>query len=265
MVKMIATWGSQCSGKKTLAAAMAAHLAAMKRNTVIISTDASTPALPVFLPLAQISSDASLGTLLTRPLHDYQSLKGFIHIHPNNDRFGYMGFASGEMPLTHKTFTRDHMVSLLRVLNGSPFDYVIFVCQTNPVFDPMSQLALQTSEHCIRLITPDVRGIEFEKAHRNWLSNVNGVNFDAQIRILSPVRDKTPVDDVVAVSGSAAYLLPWSEDVYNKSGSGAPIIGCGDRYGIQFDKRVKQLVERMVANDERGSSGEDKGIHANAG
>ncbi|MEG1779551.1 MAG: ArsA-related P-loop ATPase [Oscillospiraceae bacterium] len=56
--KLIGIWGSSGSGKSTLALTLATQIAAAGKNVVIISTDPTTPSLPVFLP-----------DLKTTPLH----------------------------------------------------------------------------------------------------------------------------------------------------------------------------------------------------
>ena len=248
MVRMIAVWGSNGSGKKTLSLALAAQLARVQKNTVIISSDSSPPALPVFLPGREITSDGSLGELFSKPIDGLNALKGYIHIHPQSDRIGFMGIASGETPIAYNPFKREDILSLLRHLNDSPFDFVIFSCQSNPGADTLTQLALQTSEYLIRLITPDVRGVEFERAQKNWLRGTYGMGsrIDEHIRVLSPVFRISPVDMVRALSGDCAYMLPFSEDVFNKTLSGDLVCGCRDRFGVKFDKQVIRLAERII-------------------
>lgn len=251
MVKMIAAWGGNGSGKKLISLALAAQLAAHKKNVVVINTDASTPALPVFLPSQQISADGSIGRLLSSSFQSYNALKGYVHIHPNSSHIGFMGMASGETPITYKTFARDKMMSLLKVLNDSPFDYIIFACISNPVHAPLTQLALQTAEYPIRIITPDVRGIEFERSHKAWMRNAENFRVDEHIRIINPVHTVSPIDDIVSVSGKADYVLPFSSEVYGKSIAGQLIDGCKDRYGIHFEKQMRQLAERILSDEKR--------------
>lgn len=247
VVKMIAVWGSNGSGKKTLSLSLAAHLARYKKNSVIISTDRSTPTLPVFLPTQQISSDLSLGELLNTKITGFHSLKGFIHMHPHSDRIGFMGIASGETPMTYREFKRESMISLLSVLNDSPFDYVIFSCQSNPVLDTMTQLAISTSEHLIRLITPDVRGIEFEKSQTGWMQGSKEMRISRHIRIYSPVTRLSPLEKVRETIGDSDYMLPFSEGIYNKANAGNQVIDCHDRFGIQYDKQVSHLTQHILS------------------
>ena len=249
MVRMIAAWGSSGAGKTVLCLALASQLAALHKNTVIISTDSSTPSLPVFLPAEQLPPDASLGNLLFSPIKTVNALKGYIHIHPASDRIGFMGITSGETPISYKSFKRETMMALLRVLNDSPFDYIIFDCQANPVFDPMTQLALQTAEYPIRMLTPDVRGLEFERSQTAWMRGIADMRVDKQIRIISPVHSFSPLDRALSVAGQPEYILPFSTDVYSRSIAGQLIAGCRDRSGIEYDSRVRQLAERIISDE----------------
>lgn len=249
MVKMIAVWGSNGSGKKVISLALATKLAEHRKNVVVINTDSAMPALPVFLPRQQTGSEGSIGRLLATPFQSYNALKGYIHLHPESSHIGFMGIASGETPITYKAFTRDNMMSLLKVLNDSPFDYIIFSCISNPVLDSLTQLALQTAEYPIRIITPDVKGIEFEKSQTKWLRGIPGMRVDEQIRIINPVRTTSPIDEVVALSGAADYTLPFSEEIYGRSIAGKLLRGCGERYGIQVEKQMSQLAERIMSDD----------------
>lgn len=57
---------------------------------------------------------------------------------------------------------------------------------------------------------------------------------------------------MISVSGKAEYLFPFSSEIYGKAIAGQLIIGNRDRYGIQYDKQVKKLAERIVW-DERSN------------
>lgn len=253
MVKMIAVWGSNGSGKKVVSLGIATKLAEKRKNVVIINTDGSMPILPVFLPRQQIGSDGSVGRLLSSSFQSYNALKGYVHIHPESSHIGFMGIAGGETPITYKAFTRDNMMSLLKVLNDSPFDYIVFSCISNPVYAPLTQLALQTAEYPVRIITPDVRGIEFEKSQKSWLRGIPEMRIDEQIRVINPVRPTSPLDEVISISGAADYVLPFSDEIYGKSIAGGLMRGCKERYGIQFEKRISELAERIM-NDERSGA-----------
>lgn len=251
MVRMIAVWGSPGSGKGVVSVALATQLASLHKNTVIISGNSSVPALPVYLPKAYIGADGSLGALLNSPMQNASALKGFIHLHPGSERIGVMGLASGESTLSYNAFDGKGIARLQELLDSSPFDYILFDCESNPTRDSMTLLALQNSDHVLRILTPDVMGIEFEKSHLSWMTGAAEIRNDEHIRIISPIHSFSPLETMQTVAGKAEYMLPFSNKVYGKYIAGELISGCSDRYGIQFDKQVRKLAERIVRDDPR--------------
>lgn len=253
MVRMIAVWGSPGCGKGVISMALASQLATMSRNTVIINTNTSVPALPCYLPKEYLGADNSLGSMLFAPMQNMNALKGHIHIHPKSDRIGIMGIASGESPLTYNAFQQKQVLRLLELLDSSSFDYVVFDCEENPTRHPMTLLAIQTSEYVLRIITPDVKGIEFEKSHLAWMNGAGDIRENEHIRVINPVHNFSPLDEVLNVSGKADHVLPFSQQVYGKNVAGELIGGCNDRFGIQFDKQIHRLAERIVRDEPRTS------------
>ena len=99
------------------------------------------------------------------------------------------------------------------------------------------------------MIPPEVKGLEFEKSQKSWMQGIEDIRFDRHIRIISPVHLFSPLDEMLSVSGEANHILPFSNEVYGKSISGQLIQGCKDRAGIEYDKQLKQLTERIVGNE----------------
>jgi cellulose biosynthesis protein BcsQ len=246
MLKIISVWGSPGSGKGTVSAAIAAKLAKHKKNVVIISSAVSPPALPIYIPTDHINDDGSLGNLLSGEMKSLDALKGFVHIHPKSDRIGFMGLVSGQTPLTYNAFSRQEVLKLINLLDQSPFDFVIFDCDQNPTRDAITLSAIQTSEKVLRLITPDTKGIEFEKSHLAWLEVMGDIKLQNQIRIYSPVYEFSPIDAVKGVIGGGEYELPFSSEVYGKFTAGQLVEDFRDKHGIRFEKAVSKLVERLM-------------------
>lgn len=192
---MIASWGSSGSGKTTLALALAAQLAKRKKDVLIMSTDIKTPALPVYLPQLQTDARNSLGALLSTSVRfDESALKDKIHKHPKSDYMHFMGLASGEIStISYKAPERKTIINLMQVLQDSPFRYVIFDCDTNPVYDSLTLFGLENSDFVIRTVTPDIKGYEFQKAQLSWLGNSDLFHVKEHIRVINPVYDTSPI------------------------------------------------------------------------
>jgi MinD-like ATPase involved in chromosome partitioning or flagellar assembly len=250
MVKMIAAWGSSGSGKTTVALALAAALAKLKQNIIIISGDLSTPAMPVFIPTEQnLTAKHSLGALLTADKISFDTLKDKIHIHPNSDHIGFMGLVSGETPILYKSFERAKIIELLHILHNSEFNYIIFDCISNPVNDQLTLLAMEMSDFTLRIITPDVKGLEFEKSQLMWLQNAANFRVNKQIKICNQIHEFSPVADVDAVSGGCEYRLPFCGEVYSKQLAGELVANMKYSKGIEFEKQIAALAERINADE----------------
>lgn len=248
-VKMIASWGNSGGGKSTTALALATCLAGKSKNAVIISSDAKAPALPIFLPTSNdIEINGSIGQILSSSDMAYSDLKGKIHLHPKSSRIGFAGFVSGENPLTYRAFERDNLISFIEILHNSPFEYIIFDCESNPIYDSLTLLALETADIILRVTTPDVRGFEFAKSQLAWLRHSDRFNTDCHIKIASSVRRTTPIDAVSATFGGFDYILPMSDEVYDKFCGGELLNGFHDFSGIAYEKEIERLTERVIQN-----------------
>lgn len=247
IIKTIAVWGSSGAGKTLTSLAIATELAAHKQNVVVINTDTTTPALPVYLPRkTELDANSSVGTLLSQRTIDMIALNSKIHIHPHSDRIGFMGLVSGETPLTYSAFEREKMLELLGVFAATDFDYVIFDCLSNTTNDELSFLALEVSDHVVRVFSPDVKGIEFCKSQDNWLRGAGSIDVDKHIRVCSGAKKRvSPIDQVRAVY-SFDYLLPYSPEAESKFIAGELIKGFNETSGIDFKKAINRLVKERL-------------------
>lgn len=244
--KVVSVWGAPGSGKTVLTMALAAHLAAKHKNVIVLSTSTTCPMLPVLIPsLKTTGSGQSIGTLLSSKTINEQSLKGRLHPHPESDRIAIMGMCSGETPITYKAVERGQMIDLLAVLTRSAFDYVVFDCDSNPVFDQATIIGLETSDHVIRCITPDIKGIEFEKSQCMWMKNGSNFRIEQHIRVCSPVTESDPLDELEAISGKFLYSLPNAPEVRDAFNAGKLIKDFSLAPGIAYDMVVKQLTEAI--------------------
>ena len=61
---VLAVWGSPGSGKTTVAARIAKHLAGKRKNTILLLCDMSAPMLPCICPPRDLENKGSLGSVL---------------------------------------------------------------------------------------------------------------------------------------------------------------------------------------------------------
>lgn len=249
-MKMIAVWGSSGSGKSTVAVSMAAALAKQGKNVVVVNLDMKTPSLPLFLPKAQLGAGNSIGEFLGGDILNYNSLRSKIHIHPQSQHIGFAGLVSGENPISTKIFEREKIMDFLRVLDESPFNYIIFDCESNTFYDQLTLLALEISDYVFRVLTADVKGYEFEKSAIMWMGNSENFAVKRHKRVLNMVRESTAVSAFEHLSGEAHYTLPFAMEVYNRMSAGELIVGCIDKISQKYEAQIEKMVKEVESSGE---------------
>lgn len=245
MVKTIAVFGNGGAGKTTVSLAVAAELTKHEKNVLILSPDKTIPGIPVYLPkLQDLQPKHSLGVLFSAPVTE-ESLKNKIHLHPRNDRLSFMGLISGETTLTYDDFEKDKFVELKNTLDKTPFDYLIVDCTSNLMTDYISLIAVEMSETVIRVLSPDISGIEFSKSTDKWQGG--GINFkpEEQIKIINKSSDDVPIAEMSDII-SPDYILPESFEVKNKVIAGDTVSDFDFKYGVSFGEKIKDIVTHIL-------------------
>lgn len=244
---MIASFGSSGAGKTTVSLALAAALAQMRRDVLIISSETRTPALPVMLPLVKdIDGRNSIGPLLAAPTVTEAALKDRMIRHPKSGRIFLMGLASGETAaITYSTPTRSAAINLFQLLMQTPFAYVIVDCDSSPLYDQTTLAALEYAQSGLMLLTPDVKGFEFQKAQLSWLSNSDVFHLERFARLASPVFPFSPMSEARVLFGNFDHELPHSPEVAEKMMSGELLTGLSSSSGVRFERQIKLLAAEI--------------------
>lgn len=246
---MIASWGSSGAGKTTVALALAAAFAQMKRDVLVISSETRTPALPVMLPMPQakkLDSRNSIGPLLAMSSVTEASLKDRINPHPKSRHIFVMGLASGEATaITYSTPTRAAALNLFQLLMQTPFAYVIVDCDSSPLYDQMTLAALEYAQSGLMILTPDAKGFEFQKAQLSWLSNSDVFHLEHFSKVASPVFPFSPMSEARALFSGFSSELPYSPEVAERMMAAELLTGLSSGSGVLFERRIKQLAKTL--------------------
>ena len=254
-MKIIASWGSSGGGKSTVALALAAQATSLKKDTLVICAESRTPALPVYLPASNLSAQNSLGSVLESSDNFTESiLKDKIHRHPKSDHLYFMGLVSGEIAsITYKAPERRAVINLFHILEDSPFSYVIVDCDSNPIYDSLTLYALEVADTVLRTVSPDGKGLEFQKAQLAWLGSSDAFKTDRHIKIANCVGDTTPMKEASALFGGFDYVLPYAQEVKNKMAAGELLHGFHNNIkAIKFEDQVKRLFTATIMGDLNG-------------
>lgn len=245
-MKIIALWGSPGAGKTALTLAVAAELAKRKADVLVLGADNGVPSLPVYLPLAMLPMSASIGGALEGVSVTEGELKGRLHKHPKSDRIYFAGYVSGEMPVvSHKVPQRGTIETLFQVLQGSPYRYCLVDCATSPVLEPLTLYALEAAQAVVRVVTPDVKGWEWQQSQVGWLSNNDAFGVDRHVKVCNMVLPTTPCPEVQALFGNFDAMLPFAAPVAERMTAGELLADFHDPAGLNFARKVAGLAERI--------------------
>lgn len=85
---VLAVWGSPGSGKTTVAARIAKHLAGKRKNTILLLCDMSAPMLPCICPPRDLENKGSLGSVLAAAHVSDSLIKNNLTTHKRLDYSG---------------------------------------------------------------------------------------------------------------------------------------------------------------------------------
>lgn len=245
-MKLIASWGSSGSGKTTIALATAAQLIRRHKDVLVIGMDTRTPMLPVYLPNDKLQRENSIGGVFEQEISE-AALKDKMLPHPQSDRLYFMGLAAGELyGITYRIPDRTAIQQLIDILQQSPFSYCIIDCDSSPVLEPVTLLALERADVVLRSMTPDVRGHESMASQLQWLSNSDDTfRISRHIPLLNPVYPHTPLADMQALEGKETLTLPWVRQVAEWQMAGKLLSHFDGRDAAIFERKIVHLVEQI--------------------
>lgn len=241
MGSLIAVFGSPGSGKTTLSLALASKLALQKENVVLVSSDRVVPNLKVLLPTVETDRSKSMGPLLMQSDLTQKLIIDRMVFHPKNDCLAVMALAPGDNPISYPhLFDPPKVMGFLSILSGLA-DYVVVDCTSNPATDTVTLAALEAGS-VICALTPDQRGLSYLTAMLTVLRD-DKYRIENHLRVLSPVREIEPANEVRGRIEDVRFLLPYSPEVEEKMLAGALLSGFGRRAGLLFENRVEQILE----------------------
>ena len=192
MGKVITVWGSPGSGKSMFSCILAKALTRDKRKAIIINAEISVPMLPVWLPEQIIQTNASVGQVLSSVEIDTTLVASHVTVLKSYPFIGLMGYSAGENPLSYPEVK---YAMVLQLVNAAArlVDFVILDCSSSMtnVFTPA---AIESGDLVIRLLTPDLKGVNYLKAHQPLL--VDGrFHYDRHITFAGMARPFHALDE----------------------------------------------------------------------
>ena len=247
MSKTITVWGSPGSGKSMFCCILAKALTRDKRKAIIISGEPGIPMLPVWLPEQITTTAVSIGQVLTSVEIDTSLVAGHVTVLKNYPYIGLMGYCAGENPLSYPE--ADYQMILQLISSAKKLvDYVILDCgsaMTN-VFTPA---AIESGDLVVRIVTPDLKGINYLKAHQPLLAD-GRFHYHEHMTFAGMARPFHAFDEMGYIIGGFDGLLPYGKEIdrcATEGGMFRAIKYCNSKYTASLNKILDALEKMELA------------------
>lgn len=241
---IIAVWGSPGSGKSMFCCILSKALTREKKKAIIINADINIPMLPVWMPEQIIQTNASVGQVLSSVEIDTTVVASHVTVLKNYPYIGLMGYSAGENPLSYPEL-KYHMVLELITAAAKLVDYVILDCSANMtnVFTPA---AIESADLVIRILTPDLKGVNYLKAHQPLLTDCR-FHYDEHLTFAGMARPFHALDEMGYLIGNFDGLLPYSKEIdrcATEGGMFRAINHCNPKYIASLNKVLESLGQQ---------------------
>lgn len=253
MAKIITVWGNPGCGKSMFCCILAKVLTAGKKKAIIINADSGTPMLPVWMPDRMLDTSSSIGNVLSGLEINMALVAERVIILKEYPFIGVMGFAAGETPFSYPELKYDKIRSLISEA-GKLVDYILLDCSSN-MLHFFTVAAIETADVAVRILTPDLRGLNYLKSHKPLLTDIK-FHYDDHLTLAGLARPFHALDEMSHLVGGFDGLLPYAKEI-ERCGTGGRMFRalayCNQRYVNSL-----KLVMARLSEDE--FPGTDEGI-----
>lgn len=168
-----------------------------------------------------------------------------------------MGYCAGENPLSYPE--TDYQMALQLIASAKKLvDYVILDCgsvMTN-VFTPA---AIESGDLVLRIVTPDLKGINYLKAHQPLLAD-GRFHYHEHITFAGMARPFHAFDEMGYIIGGFDGLLPYGKEIdrcATEGGMFQAIKYCNSKYTASLNRVLDALEQMELAEQQEEESYED--------
>jgi len=243
MSKIITVWGNPGCGKSMFCCCLAKVLTAGKEKALIINADSSTPMLPVWMPERILETNASIGNVLTGLEINTALVAERVTILKEYPFIGVMGYAAGENPFSYPEFKYDK-IKLFIAEAAKLVDYIILDCSSN-MLNFFTPTAIEAADVAVRIITPDLRGLNYLRAHKPLLTD-DKFHYGSHLTFAGLTRPFHAIDEMDHLIGGFDGLLPYAKEIERCGTSGQmfkALAYCNQRY-INSLKLIRERLEQ---------------------
>lgn len=241
MSKIITVWGNPGCGKSMFCTNLSKVLTAGKEKAIIINADSSTPMLPVWMPERMLEAAASIGNVLAGLDINMAMVAEHVAILKDYPFIGVMGYAAGETPFSYPELKYER-IKLFISEASKLVDYIILDCSSN-MLNFFTPTAIESADLVIRILTPDLRGLNYLRAHKPLLTD-DKFHYNDHLTFAGMARPFHALDEMSHLIGGFDGMLPYAKEVERCGTQGQMFhaLGyCNQRY-IQSLKLVRERL-----------------------
>ena len=242
MSKIITVWGNPGCGKSMFCCCLAKVLTANKDKAIIINADSSTPMLPVWMPERILETGASIGNVLTGLEINTALVAERVTILKEYPFIGVMGYAAGENPFSYPELKYEK-IKLFIAEAAKLVDYIILDCSSN-MLNFFTPTAIEAADLAVRIITPDLRGLNYLRAHRPLLTD-DKFHYGSHLTFAGLARPFHAIDEMDHLIGGFDGLLPYAKEI-ERCGTGGQMFKALAYCNQRYINSLKLVRERLT-------------------
>ena len=242
MSKIITVWGNPGCGKSMFCCCLAKVLTAGKEKALIINADSSTPMLPVWMPERILETSASIGNVLTGLEINTALVAERVTILKEYPFIGVMGYAAGENPFSYPELKYDKIKFFIGEA-AKLVDYILLDCSSN-MLNFFTPTAIEAADVIVRIITPDLRGLNYLRAHRPLLTD-DKFHYGSHLTFAGLARPFHAIDEMDHLIGGFDGLLPYAKEI-ERCGTGGQMFKALAYCNQRYINSLKLVRERLT-------------------
>ena len=240
---ILAVWGSPGCGKTVTAVKIAKHLAAQKKNTLLLLCDMTAPMMPCICPPSELEVDKSLGSIFAAQhisvnliKHNLTTLKRLPHL-------TMLGLRKKENEYTYAPCTKQQAEELIRGLREI-VPYVVIDCSSYIANDILSAVALMEADSVLQLASCDLKSVGYLSSQLPLLGELKW-DKDKQYRVASNIKPFQAADRIGQVLGSVVFRLPYSQELEEQYLAGELLADLSMKDSRAFRKEIDRICEEV--------------------
>lgn len=256
MADLITVMGAPGSGTTVtgIKLAIETYVALKNVRVIYVAMDPVVPAIGYLFPNKHSDEIYSVSELLDKPEMSSENVLRSLVTCPTMNNFCFLGLKAGENRSSYPIPDKSKIEKLFKVLQKEA-DFVFVDYVRN---EEISKYALAHSDRIIRVLSPDLKSI-------NWLVSARNLVNESDQRVLNVINRNDisalcPVEEVCANIKSVTAVLPYSKEVKQQLFDGKITERGKDK---KYLKEMARVVEKMLDPSGKGRDEKHEAIEEN--